>query len=186
MSNLNASRVGPYSLLHRPSGAIRLFGTLQEAVAGLRVLGVSRLVDAASPEWLFHVGNRWSALCYPPQIGLHWQLTNVYGEIVTVDARDLSPSNRSAARRHFEVCARFRVDPVPGARGYRLRVYFRSPRTLAMLREAASRDDTEAPVRAARRVHAMPTAWHDLDRGNERNWKSQRRTQWKPRRRRDE
>jgi hypothetical protein len=184
MVTVVASHLGPYSLLHRPSGAIRIFASVQDAAAAIQALGIRRLVEDASPEWAFHVGNRWSSLCYPPQIGLHWQLTNVYGETVGFD--DLAPWFPPVRRRKVrpENIARHRIDPVPRTGRWGRSVYFRQPRTLAALREAASCDDTEAPVRATRRVHMLPTAWDDRDRNPERNWKSQRRTQWKEGRRR--
>lgn len=172
---ITVSREGPFTLLHRPSGAVFLFACPKDAVEGLRKLGVRRLADSARPDWLAHIANPRTALACLP-----WQLTNVYGEIVTL-AGLAAWMPKDAGRRRYEPRARYRVDPVPGISRPRLgpRFNWREPPTGALLREISAREDDEPAPREARRRWAIPVAWDDRVRHFERNWKSQRRMQWK-------
>lgn len=80
---------------------------------------------------------------------------------------------------------RFRDGPVPHTRCFRGGgyCYFRSIRTMQERRawEAACDDDGEPVVRmrSRRNPRNLPSAWDDLRRTNQRNWKRHRRTQWK-------
>lgn len=161
MNLLAGPDAGPFTLLHLPTGEIRLYATARAAVADLRALGISRL--AGDPAFAGLV-RRTS----DPSLDIaEWRLTNIYGERLTLADLPAPPT----PRRRF------------GYRGVRWnRRPWRLARLFRVVREGASRDDLEAPLRASRRAHLLPTIWDDLVRHTERCWKRQRRTQWKPRR----
>lgn len=58
--------------------------------------------------------------------------------------------------------------------------YRRHPATQAERRRAfAVAEEGEPPIRGGRKFRELPTYWDDLARTNQRNWKRQRRTQWR-------
>lgn len=80
----------------------------------------------------------------------------------------------------------FRSGPVPGIRCFRGGGgYWRSPRTTAERRvaDAIEHDpdmrDLGIRIRGRRKNHALPSAWDDLWRDDQKCWKRQRRTQYK-------
>lgn len=93
---------------------------------------------------------------------------------------------RRFIRRHYGydtgLTSYFRNGPVPrtGRRGKYCRL--RYPRSLNEKRAAAAAEaDGELRlVRGKRHKNNLADAWDDFLRGGERNWKRQRRTQWKP------
>lgn len=156
---------GPFTLLHLPTGEIRLYVTARVAAAFLRARGIARLIgDPAFAELVRPTVNRSLDIA-------QWRLTNVYGE--RLSSADLPAAPLPSRRRDGGFGARWRLP---------WRQRWRTARLFRVVREAASRDDLEAPPRASRRAHLLPTAWDDLTRHTERCWKRQRRTQWKPRR----
>jgi len=79
----------------------------------------------------------------------------------------------------------FRKMPVKNTRCYRGgNGYFRYPKTFQELREIDSFYHDEElrllKVKHRKRRNYIPTAWDDLWRRDNKNWKKQRRTQWKP------
>lgn len=164
---------GPLTLLHLPSGTVHFFTDRAAAARGLRALNVERLVGETPPF-------PWNLDDMRSMRYADWRLTNVYNEKLVWT--DLPPPRKAATRWFHRLPAWevgvYRRDPVSGAGSYSQRAH-RHPRTLALMREAASREDTEAPVRSARGLTAIPTAWEDIYRRTERSWKRHRRTRWK-------
>ncbi len=86
---------------------------------------------------------------------------------------------RAKARNSFE----YRNGPVPFTGRLVSYCYFRHPKTKAENREnsalAFDKDEYPIHIEKLRNRGKLPTAWDDLGRTNERNWKSFRRTQYK-------
>ena len=73
------------------------------------------------------------------------------------------------------------VGPVPGVHKLRSTRWLRRLAHIGAHKQAAQclPEEGEVPVRAARNVRNLVDPWDDIQRHRERNWKSQRNTQWK-------
>lgn len=167
---------GPLTLLHLPSGTTAFFNDRAAAAAFMRAQRVGRLTGdpvAWRVDPFVHEDRHAVRLA-------DWSLTNVFGEALSW--ADLpEPPRRSWYGRldPWEIGER-RRDPVAGTGVRRPYCRWRHPKTLRLLREAAAREDTDAPCRRTTRGRdILPTAWDDKQRGTQRNWKKQRRTRWK-------
>lgn len=97
------------------------------------------------------------------------------------------PTDRSYSRWLYKRHSRpehFRCMPVPyTSSSGNYSCYMRYPRTTQERREAAHLEADEElreyGVRPRRKGRSIPTAWDDILRQTEKNWKRQRRTRWR-------
>ena len=131
----------------------------------------------------------WMDDCYRSEI-INYQfiLRGELGEVYTIEdllAAKTPYVSRYTKRRAAVKNAEFRKDPVPGIGKYRRqanwlrRIHTTSERRMAEAHSDVEMKEYDVKVRAKRNARNLPDSWDDYRRHIEKNWKSQRKTQWK-------
>ena len=173
--------------LHGRDGSTQVFPSREKALATLGFSFIERRVRAqfrvpCSPrygrydaEWNYHPVVLYALADYI--------LRDERGQPLTAaDFAGLVPARSTWWSRRWDSYRWNGEGPVPGTRkcsGHYC--WFRHPRTAneRRLNALVLAEDGEIGPRAARRPARIPTAWDDLGRHVERNWKRQRKTQWR-------